>query len=630
MSQLRLGTQIGGNLAWHQGNLEFVPDVDSIRYKTLDVITSKGGQNINGSLTATQFNGSLSGNATTATTLQTARTINGTSFNGSANITTANWGTARNITIGNTAKSVNGSSNVSWTLDEIGAVNSTPIAGPVDDEELVKYITESNRNSIIRTIHSYPLLDGHRVVLNLSAQNNSGMQIAARSTANELHVRSIGQNGAGTWSRLYNDDYHPVAEKLKVKVKINDTDFDGSSDIITSRWGVNRNIKIGNETKSVNGSSNIDWTFEQMGVVPATGGTYTDVVNFGTGHSGSPASSTIIRTTFRGNAGEDNIHVHLQGVSANNAANANGGSFIRFATSTTTNAGVDVGARRTLTNGSASYVVKTGGDASGPVDSLIVDHQGNVNVVRGIISGDGSGLTNLNASNISDGTIPSARISSTASRTSSSTTTLLQAKAMRDHVNSDDHADTYYRKAGEPTIAGTSVIQKVIGTIPNGRTLYYILICNLTLFSKSVGTISGHRKDGAHNSTGYISFVAGSGNTGSNVGASVTDLSVHGSNVHKLVTLKHDNNDYIAIEARQNAFHEYPTLVFRGESTHPDEIKLVVNETEVSDVEDYDGGNGNGLKIIGGNVKSKKGFETGKYSLVFNEDTESLDFNFQE
>ena len=63
----------------------------------------------------------ITGNAGTATTLQTARTINGTSFNGSANITTANWGTARNITIGNTAKSVNGSANVSWSLSEIGA-----------------------------------------------------------------------------------------------------------------------------------------------------------------------------------------------------------------------------------------------------------------------------------------------------------------------------------------------------------------------------------------------------------------------------------------------------------------------------------------------------------------------------
>ena len=61
-----------------------------------------------------------SGNATTATKLQTARTINGTSFDGSANITTNTWGTARSITIGNTTKTVDGSDNVSWTLQEMG------------------------------------------------------------------------------------------------------------------------------------------------------------------------------------------------------------------------------------------------------------------------------------------------------------------------------------------------------------------------------------------------------------------------------------------------------------------------------------------------------------------------------
>ena len=67
------------------------------------------------------------GNAATATVLQTARTINGTSFDGSAAITTANWGTARTITIGSTGKSVNGSANVSWTLAELGAA---PTASP--------------------------------------------------------------------------------------------------------------------------------------------------------------------------------------------------------------------------------------------------------------------------------------------------------------------------------------------------------------------------------------------------------------------------------------------------------------------------------------------------------------------
>lgn len=66
-------------------------------------------------------NASDTGSAATAVKLKTARTVNGTSFDGSANITTTNWGTARNVTIGATAKSVNGSANVGWTLAEIGA-----------------------------------------------------------------------------------------------------------------------------------------------------------------------------------------------------------------------------------------------------------------------------------------------------------------------------------------------------------------------------------------------------------------------------------------------------------------------------------------------------------------------------
>lgn len=48
---------------------------------------AKTGDTMSGNLTAPNFIGALSGNATTATTLQTARTINGVSFNGSANIT---------------------------------------------------------------------------------------------------------------------------------------------------------------------------------------------------------------------------------------------------------------------------------------------------------------------------------------------------------------------------------------------------------------------------------------------------------------------------------------------------------------------------------------------------------------
>ena len=78
----------------------------------------------------TGSSGSCTGNATSATKLQTARTINGTSFNGTANITTANWGTARNISITDgtntgTAVSVNGSANVSLKLPATIEANLT-------------------------------------------------------------------------------------------------------------------------------------------------------------------------------------------------------------------------------------------------------------------------------------------------------------------------------------------------------------------------------------------------------------------------------------------------------------------------------------------------------------------------
>lgn len=74
-------------------------------------------------VTRASLDANIIGNAATATKLTTARTINGTSFDGTANITTANWGTARNIYIADAtaahtgaAVSVNGSGNATLKL----------------------------------------------------------------------------------------------------------------------------------------------------------------------------------------------------------------------------------------------------------------------------------------------------------------------------------------------------------------------------------------------------------------------------------------------------------------------------------------------------------------------------------
>lgn len=79
------------------------------------------------SYTSTMNQGTDVAHVNTASKLNTARSINGTNFDGSGNITTANWGTARTLTVGNTGKSVNGGGNVSWSIDEIGALKASKI-----------------------------------------------------------------------------------------------------------------------------------------------------------------------------------------------------------------------------------------------------------------------------------------------------------------------------------------------------------------------------------------------------------------------------------------------------------------------------------------------------------------------
>lgn len=75
----------------------------------------------------------VSGNAGTATKLETGRQINGTLFDGTADITTAKWGTARNINVTGavtgTAASVDGSGDITITTTEVQA---SAITGVLD------------------------------------------------------------------------------------------------------------------------------------------------------------------------------------------------------------------------------------------------------------------------------------------------------------------------------------------------------------------------------------------------------------------------------------------------------------------------------------------------------------------
>lgn len=109
-------TGLGSNAnIYSQGGL-----IEGGTLKLSSTSTFAGKATFNGGLSGT-LTGSLSGNASTATTLQTSRTINGTSFNGSANITTSYWGTTRTIW----GQSVNGSANVSGAMTGVTSITAT-------------------------------------------------------------------------------------------------------------------------------------------------------------------------------------------------------------------------------------------------------------------------------------------------------------------------------------------------------------------------------------------------------------------------------------------------------------------------------------------------------------------------
>lgn len=262
---------------------------------------------------------SAGGAANSATVLATARTINGTSFNGSANITTANWGTARTLTIGNTGKSVNGSGNVSWSLSEIGAAPAGYGLGTTCQDKS----SQDCNNILVTGFYMGSNMTNKPsgctqgwIYLLVMRHNDSWVRQVAYDfgTASQVYTR-VKQNGSWTaWVATDTNTWRGVqdnltstatdqslsanqgkvlkglidgkaasshthnyagsssaggaansANTLATARTINGTSFNGSANITTANWGTARIITIGSTGKSVNGSGSVSWTLREIG-----------------------------------------------------------------------------------------------------------------------------------------------------------------------------------------------------------------------------------------------------------------------------------------------------------------------------------------------------------------------------
>lgn len=161
---------------------------------------------------------SITGNAATATKLQTARTINGTSFDGTTNIVTAYWGTARTISLSGAvtgSASVNGSQNVTIT--------TTYQFGSIDG----RYVTLAT-NQTVSGIKTFSTQQKFTVATGTSPFTVSSTTVVSNLNADMLdgwHLNYILKDGCVTSNTAGLSSYWRKVWDITLNNQYNDVDI---------------------------------------------------------------------------------------------------------------------------------------------------------------------------------------------------------------------------------------------------------------------------------------------------------------------------------------------------------------------------------------------------------------------
>lgn len=191
---------------------------------------------------------SIDGNAKTATALQNKRKINGTDFDGTAAITTAKWGTARDLSIAdadgsNAGAAVSVDGSAAKTLKLPATIKAT-LDGTAENAKTWK------------TARNFAVAD--------ATGSNTGATAGVNGSAN-VTLRLPATIKAEV------DGNAKSASQLKTARKINGTSFNATADITTAKWGTSRNLSISDADGSNTGAAvAVDGSAAKTLKLPAT------------------------------------------------------------------------------------------------------------------------------------------------------------------------------------------------------------------------------------------------------------------------------------------------------------------------------------------------------------------------
>ena len=279
---------------------------------------------------------SVSGNAGTATTLQTARTL----------------------TIGATGKSFNGSANVSWSLAEIGAAAIADAAQSWN--AVIKCATWSRLfwfegtttvgGSYLVNIRGTRsnIVHNATFVVNFSHATKCFITQINNTDYSNFKVRAVVTSGMGQGYFEMYDDANSATNATSQTINVTVTSTSGGTKFtkytaftdgttIPSNYSAvselttvsgsyysgkaataanaeilktARNIQIGNKTNSFNGSANITYSLTDIGALPTAGGTMTGNIKFADVTSTTyPAKSAML--TWNGSTDGADIYYQV-------------------------------------------------------------------------------------------------------------------------------------------------------------------------------------------------------------------------------------------------------------------------------------------------------------------------------